>query len=860
MMAKKKIIKALAVLALILSSCATDDMVMPDDTTIRLSVACHAPTRGTSVSESQKTVFDANAKLNVTIETSDNTKICDGVIFTASAPSSGKNTLTPPDVSRPPYYPNGDKTISIWAYYPSTVSKSSTKFSVQEIQTTNNDDETQDSYKLSDLMTATVTGVTKSTNAVNLEFQHRMAKIVISAAVSGNDPLIIQSINLANVQTEATYDSTHDTWSGSGTTGTITLATDGDGTTLSGMALFPAQKIEGKTFIQVVTDKGTANYAVTSKDFREGYEYTAELTVGMQNLTMTAAITDWSAASGTATVTKINKFGMYIEPISESFIYDGTEKVLEDVSVKYRAQGAEPKTLVKGTDYTLSFYNNVNVGDALVVAEGLRSDNGDFSGSAAVQSYIIGQASPSMILTNTGTIVREYAWNDSYTNTLTSNSKYDGVVSWSSSDLSVATVDGNGVVTITKPGTVIIKVENDGTGNYEATSAQYTLNITKRSVRDHVTITEFGEFDAIYNGTEKKPVPVVWDGGKRLGDNEGFYTIAYNNNINAGTGTASVTITGTGIYYDNTTASRTFDINKVTPVITMSTEARTIGIGTTYECDATSTYGNVSYSSSDATIASVNSSTGVVSAIKAGTVTITASVAAGDNWNAATSKTISITVRKQEESWNTPNIESTYTCPSTAIYTFEVVGAAGANWNGGKGGFGGIVKASKRLEAGTTVYIYVGGAGTGGYSQTGGQNGSDTGYGGKGGAGGGGSGGACSEIRIGGNAVANRQIVAGGGGGSSGKRRAGKDGGSSSSGNYSQSYGENVTFTSEGGGGGGGYLGGKQGNWMGGGYGGSNYSASGWTIIRTGVSDNGPSNSNDNTIYNGYVKVTYEFE
>ena len=290
----------------------------------------------------------------------------------------------------------------------------------------------------------------------------------------------------------------------------------------------------------------------------------------------------------------------------------------------------------------------------------------------------------------------------------------------------------------------------------------------------------------------------------------------------------------------------------------MTTGERTIGLGTTYQCDATTTMGTLTYESSDATVAKVNSVTGEVSALKAGTAIITASVNSAANWNAATSKTISITVENLETSWTSVGA-STYTCPATAIYTFEVVGGAGGAYSGAPGGKGGIVKASKKLTAGTVVYIYVGGGGTNGLKVDGGFNGSDTGYGGKSGNGGGGSGGACSEIRIGGTAVSNRQVVAGGGGGSLGRRRAGGDGGSASAGNYSEPYGQDPTFRSVGAGGGGGYYGGAQGI-FGGAYGGSNYAESSWTVISNGTSTNGAVSNSDETIYNGYIKVIYVFE
>ena len=848
--------------ALLGTSCATDRTFLEDDEVpIRMAVACQEMTRGTSGASSQESAFDADAKINVTITTSDATpvSICNGSIFTASAPSGGTNTLNPPDPTRPPYYPNGDKTVTIKAFYPSTVNTGTTSFAVQTDQTTvSTTDETADTYKKSDLMTATVTGQVKTASDVNLQFQHRMAKITVSATAT--DGLTIQSINLANVQTTASYASATDSWSGSGSTGTITVATAEASeklTTLSGVALFPSQAIEGKTFIQVVTNKGTANYAVTSKLFQESYDYTANLEVGLQNLTMTAAITDWNNATGSATVTKVNKYGISIDPISESFTYDGTAKVPATVTVKFKKAGESDKTLTLNTDYTLAYYNNTDVGEALIVASGKAGT--DYAGSAAVQSYVIGKATPSVTFTDAAPIPVEYDWNGNYTNAIAAGSKYDGVTTWTSSDEDIAAVDGNGLVSIFKPGTVIIKFATDGSGNYEATSAQYTLTITKRSFKNHASITSIGEYTQTYDGTAKEPITVVYDGGTsgtRLFAEQNHYTVNYSNNINAGT--ATITCTGGGTYYDNSVITYNYTITKATPVITMTTDDRTIGLGSTYQCDATTTIGTITYSSSDANIASVNSSTGVVSALKAGTVTITAAVAAGDNWNASTSKTISITVESLEKSWTDAG-SSTYPCPATAIYTFEVVGAAGGAYSGAAGGKGGIVKASKKLEAGTIVYIYVGGGGTQGQKIAGGANGSGTGNGGMSGTGGGGSGGAASEIRIGGTSESNRQIVAGGGGGSLGRRRGGGDGGSSSSGNNSQSDGQDASYRSVGAGGGGGYLGGTQGI-FGGAFGGSNYAASGWTVISNGTSTNGATSNSDTNIYNGYIKVTYEFE
>lgn len=841
-----------------LASCTSEQMLWNDSQAIRLAVSSQQMTRGTSGQASQNTCFDEGAQLCVNIVTSDATTIADNQIFTASAPSSGTNTLTPPDQSRPPYFPNGDKTVTIKAYYPSSVTSTTTDFSVQTNQSTSTNSETTDPYKLSDLMTATLTGQTKTAETVNLQMHHRMARISVSATVT--DDLIIKGITLKNVQTSAAYNSSANTWSGTGETGSITVATAAESenlSTLSGVALFPSQTIEGKEFIWVETNRGTAKFVVTSKLFQEGYDYTVALEVGLQNLSMTGAITDWNAASGLATVTKVNKFGMYIEPISESFVYDGTEKMPTTLVVKYKTD-SEERTLTKDVDYTLSYYNNTDVGEALIVAEGKSGTT--FAGSAAVQSFTIGKAVPSMAFTTSGTITREFAWNDSFTNELSASSAYDGRVTWTSSDETIATVYGNGLVSIAKPGTTTIKVANDGSGNYEATSAQYVLNVTKRSFSGHVSITALGTYNTSYNGEEKKPVPAVWDGTK-LGDASGHYVISYTNNINAGT--ASCVITGSGIYYDNTTVSKTFTIDKITPVITMTTTARTIGVGTTYACDATATYGNVTYSSSNTSVATVNSSTGVVSGLSAGTAIITASVEAGDNWNAATSKTINITVQVLEQVFTAVG-EHTYTCPVDAVYTIEVVGASGANANNGKAGAGGIVKASKALSKGQVLKIYVGGMGNNASDKT------DGGYNGGGKCGSvGGSGGGASDVRIDsdGNGVwgdgynaspDNRVLVAGGGGGASSRMGNGRAGGASNSGGGGLIWKGSDSEYSPGGGGGAGYKGGRAGFTYSGGYGGSNYIGSGWTKITNGVSDNGPTSRNDTTTYNGYVKISYE--
>ena len=115
-----------------------------------------------------------------------------------------------------------------------------------------------------------------------------------------------------------------------------------------------------------------------------------------------------------------------------------------------------------------------------------------------------------------------------------------------------------------------------------------------------------------------------------------------------------------------------------------------------------------------------------------------------------------------------------WSAPTTGTYTFQVWGAQGGTalnadgTVGQTGPLGGYATGNYSLTSGQSVYVYVGGQGSGSISVSaaisGGFNGGGIGYNGDG-SGRAASGGGGSDIRIGGNALANRVIVAGAGGG-----------------------------------------------------------------------------------------------
>ena len=255
------------------------------------------------------------------------------------------------------------------------------------------------------------------------------------------------------------------------------------------------------------------------------------------SLTVTAAKYEGVISETTASVT--------LSP--ETCIYNGEAK---EPTPTVEVDGI---TLTEGTDYTVSYSNNIEAGYGLVTITGI----GFYSGSVTVEFEISPKSVSAASVTlseseyvyngsarkPTPTVVM--TWDDGSSVTLSEGTDY--TVSYSDN-----TDAGTATVTIT------------GTGNYGGTlNATFTIKQKTISSSSSAAQVTLSKSECVYNGSARKPTPTVkitLNGETTTLKKGTDYTVTYKNNTNVGT--ATVTITGTGNYKG--TLKTTFTIKQKT--------------------------------------------------------------------------------------------------------------------------------------------------------------------------------------------------------------------------------------------------------------------------------------------------------
>ena len=152
----------------------------------------------------------------------------------------------------------------------------------------------------------------------------------------------------------------------------------------------------------------------------------------------------------------------------EDQIYDGTPKT-PALTVK-----VGETTLTAGKDYVAIYENYINAGTATVKVYGIE----DYAGLTGTATFTIQKAEQTVTFSKSGNQTATYG--ETFANTATA--KLDSTaakITYSSGDPSVATVDGNGTVTILKAGKVTITATAVETDNVNKGEATYELTINK---------------------------------------------------------------------------------------------------------------------------------------------------------------------------------------------------------------------------------------------------------------------------------------------------------------------------------------------------------------------------------------------
>ena len=180
----------------------------------------------------------------------------------------------------------------------------------------------------------------------------------------------------------------------------------------------------------------------------------------------TAASQNYQAgsASYTLTVSAVNISGLTITLSPTSFTYDGKAKQ-PAVTVKNGSV-----TLVKNTDYTVTYSNNTNATSDKTQATAKISGKGKYKGSKNV-TFKINKAAQSITAKASSSTV---AVGKTATVTITGAR---GTKSYKSSDTTIATVTSAGEVKAKKVGKVQITASSAAAANYNAASKKITIKV-----------------------------------------------------------------------------------------------------------------------------------------------------------------------------------------------------------------------------------------------------------------------------------------------------------------------------------------------------------------------------------------------
>ena len=228
----------------------------------------------------------------------------------------------------------------------------------------------------------------------------------------------------------------------------------------------------------------------------------------------------------------------------ENYVYNGSS-IEPEIVINFNGD-----ILTEGTDYTISFDNNINAGTAAAVITG----TGAYTGTV-IKNFTIAKKE----ITPEVTITESEVTYDGTVKTPEVIVKDRETVLANDKDYTVTYSEGR-----INAGTYEVSVELKG--NY-AGSGTASFTIVPKAITPEVT---FAENEFIYDGTQKTPEVIVKDGETVLAEDTD-YTVAYDEGrIDAGTYNVSIELKGN--YAGNKSVSFTIVPKEVTPAVIITEE------------------------------------------------------------------------------------------------------------------------------------------------------------------------------------------------------------------------------------------------------------------------------------------------
>ena len=189
-----------AAAAMTLAACSNDESdnqvaVVDNTSTESISLMANMGVMTRGGVDVQEQCFDENELINVECTPAGGTM--SSAVYKAGEASGNVNSLGINTGETALTWPADGSTVSIKAFYPSTVKSSDESFSVSETQYNSTDATDQTAYKSSDLMIASATDQAKDNGTIALTFSHVLSKIIVNLTKGTADDADIDNCEVA---------------------------------------------------------------------------------------------------------------------------------------------------------------------------------------------------------------------------------------------------------------------------------------------------------------------------------------------------------------------------------------------------------------------------------------------------------------------------------------------------------------------------------------------------------------------------------------------------------------------------------------------------------------------------------------